>query len=75
MKKRCKLYPNQLYRYFRDKRFYKNKSAAESELEMYYEKTEIETDNGPKTYYMKYKEEQDALRQECRWNDKINNKL
>ena len=42
---------------------------------MYYEKTEIETDNGPKTYYMKYKEEQDALRQECRWNDKMNNKL
>ena len=75
LKKRCTLYPNQLYRYFRDKRFYKNKSAAESELEMYYEKTEIETDNGPKTYYMKYKEEQDALRQKCRWNDKMNNKL
>ena len=75
LKKRCTLYPNQLYRYFRDKRFYKNKSAAESELEMYYEKTEIETDNGPKTYYMKYKEEQDALRQKCGWNDKMNNKL
>ena len=42
---------------------------------MYYEKTEIETKDGPKTLYMTYKEEQDILRQQCCWNDKMNNKL
>ena len=50
LKIRYTLYPNQLYRYLKEKKIYKSKAAAESELEMYFEKTEIETDYGPKTY-------------------------
>ena len=68
------LYPNQLYRYINEKHF-NNKTEAEPELEMYFEKTEIEREYGLKTLYTIYKEEQDTLRQECRWNDKINNRL
>ena len=64
-KKRYKLYPNQLYRYIQDKPV---------ELKRYFKKTEKETKHGTKPLYMKYKEEEDILQQQCRWND-MNNQM
>ena len=75
LKKRYTLYPNQLYRYIKEKHYKTKTTEDDSELGTYFEETEIETKFGPRTLYMEYKEEQDALRQKCRWNGKMNNKL
>ena len=68
MKKRYELYPNQLYRHISEN-IHKNEKMYKAQLETFFEKTTIETEYGPKDYYMSYKEQEDYLRQQCRGND------
>ena len=66
--KRYELYPNQLYRHISEN-MHKNEKMYKAQLETFFEKTTIETEYGPKDYYMSYKEQEDYLRQQCRGND------
>ena len=69
LKRRYSLYPNQLYRHIKRKR-YKNKTPCEAELKTIFEYITIKTENGNFFFfYTSYKQEEDFLRQKCREND------
>ena len=63
-KKRYELYPNQLYRHI-SSNIHKNRKIYKAQLKRFFEKTTIETKDGPKDHYMNYKEQEDYLRQKC----------